>query len=285
MMPLRICYNRADMGRLFLVATPIGNLEDISARARRTLREVTLIAAEDTRKSGKLLACLEIRTPMISYHEHNKLVRLDRILAALAAGDVALVSDAGTPGLNDPGYELVRKAIAAGYGVVPVPGPCAPVAALVASGLPTDSFVFLGYLPRRSRQRKDALLEWRSERRTLLALEVPHRLVPSLEDILEILGDRPLVAAREMTKIHEEFVRGTVQSAINRFRETPPIGEITLVIGGAGGNDLWREADVRRTLKKRISEGCPPGQASAEIAAASGWRKRDVYRLALKGKG
>jgi 16S rRNA (cytidine1402-2'-O)-methyltransferase len=273
------------MGRLFLVATPIGNLEDISARARRTLQEVALIAAEDTRQSGKLLAHLEIRTPMISYHEHNKIVRLNRILAALAAGDVALVSDAGTPGLNDPGYELVRAAIAAGHAVVPVPGPCAPIAALVASGLPTDSFVFLGYLPRRSQQRREALAAWKTERRTLVALETPHRLVQAMEDILGILGDRPLVVARELTKLHEEFVRGTVKRVLDHFRGTPPIGEITLVIGGATDAELWQEADVRKALEKRITGGCPPRQASAEVAEASGWTKREVYRLVLKEKG
>lgn len=266
------------MGRLFLVATPIGNLEDISARARRTLRDAALIAAEDTRQSGKLLALLELRTPMVSYHEHNKIVRLDRILAALAEGDVALVSDAGTPGLNDPGYELVRAAIAAGHTVVPIPGPCAPIAALVASGLPTDSFVYLGYLPRRIRQRRDALSAWKTERRTLIALETPHRLVEALEDILAVLGDRQLVVARELTKIHEEFVRGTAQEALSHFRAVPPLGEITLVISGVREESPWSEAEIRTALKKRIGDGLSAKQAAAEVAKSCGRPKREIYQ-------
>ena len=205
------------MGKLYLVATPIGNLEDISARALRLLREAACIAAEDTRTTGKLLAHYGIRTPMLAYHEHNKLVRIEAVLERLAAGDVALVSDAGTPGLNDPGYELVRAALAAGFEVCPVPGPCAPVAALAASGLPTNSFIYLGYLPRKSAQRKALLAELTRERRTLIALETPHRLMESLEDIQAVLGDRPLAVARELTKLHEEFVRGSVADAREAF--------------------------------------------------------------------
>jgi 16S rRNA (cytidine1402-2'-O)-methyltransferase len=267
------------MGKLYLVATPIGNLEDISARALRILREAACIAAEDTRQTGKLLAHFAIRTPMISYHEHNKLLRLDAVLGRLETGDVALVSDAGTPGLNDPGYELVRAALAAGYEVAPVPGSCAPIAALTASGLPTDSFVYLGYLPRRSAARKTFLAPFRAERRTLIALETPHRLVESLADILSALGDRKLAVARELTKVHEEFVRGTVRQAQEHFRVHPPLGEITLIVGGAEESERWTEAKVRTAARSEAKRNLPASQIAEAIAARSGWNKRDVYRL------
>jgi 16S rRNA (cytidine1402-2'-O)-methyltransferase len=168
------------MSTLYLVATPIGNLEDLSGRARRVLGEVRLIAAEDTRHTARLLKHYEIRTPAISYHEHNKLVRLERVLAELAEGDVALVSDAGTPGLNDPGYELVRAALQAGHSVSPIPGPSAPLAALVASGLPTDAFLYLGYLPRKQGERRRLLGEVAGRPYTLVFLETPHRLLEAL---------------------------------------------------------------------------------------------------------
>jgi 16S rRNA (cytidine1402-2'-O)-methyltransferase len=267
------------MGKLYLVATPIGNLEDISARGLRILREAVCIAAEDTRQTGKLLAHYGIRTPMISYHEHNKLVRMDEVLRRLATGDVALVSDAGTPGLNDPGYELVRAALAAGVAVISIPGPCAPIAALTASGLPTDSFVYLGYLPRRSAQRKALLAECARERRTLIALEAPHRLIESIADILTVLGDRPLAVGREMTKLHEEFVRGKVTDVVKHFHSHPPLGEITLVIGGAEESEKWSEAQVRSALKREAKRGRPASELAEEIAAQSGWNKRDVYKL------
>jgi 16S rRNA (cytidine1402-2'-O)-methyltransferase len=267
------------MGKLYLVATPIGNLEDISARALRILRESACIAAEDTRTTGKLLSHYGIHTPMIAYHEHNKLVRIDAMLDRLSAGDVALVSDAGTPGLNDPGYELTRAALAAGFEVCPIPGPCAPVAALTGSGLPTDSFIYLGYLPRKSAQRKTQLAELLRERRTLIALETPHRLMESLEDILAVLGDRPLAVARELTKLHEEFVRGSVTDARKHFRAHPPLGEITLVIGGAVELERWTEAEVRSALKREAKRDSPAAELAEEIAGLSGWNKRDVYKL------
>jgi 16S rRNA (cytidine1402-2'-O)-methyltransferase len=273
------------MGRLFLVATPIGNLEDISARARRILQDVALIAAEDTRHSGKLLAHLAIRTPMVPYHEHNKLLRLDRILNALQEGDVALISDAGTPGLNDPGYELIRAAIAAGHTVLPVPGPCAPIAALVASGLPTDTFVYLGYLPRRAVQRRAALAEWKHARRTLIALEAPHRLLEALEDILATLGNPPVAVARELTKIHEEFVRGTTREVLAHFREKPPLGEVTLVIGAALQEEKWSEEDIRSAIHQRGGSGQSAAQLAAELATASGWERRDVYGMIQTERG
>jgi 16S rRNA (cytidine1402-2'-O)-methyltransferase len=270
------------MGTLYLVATPIGNLEDASARCLRILRESVCIAAEDTRQTRKLLAHFGIRTPMIPYHEHNKIVRIEALLARLAEGDVALVSDAGSPGLNDPGYELVRAVLAAGFPVSPVPGPCAPIAALTASGLPTDSFVYLGYLPRRSARRRTFLEELAGEHRTLVALEAPHRLVESLADIEAVLGNRPVAVARELTKIHEEFVRGTVREAQDHFQEHPPLGEITLVLGGAEAAEKWSEARVRAALKRSGKRNMPAAQLAEEIAAQSGWNKRDVYKLIHK---
>jgi 16S rRNA (cytidine1402-2'-O)-methyltransferase len=267
------------MGRLFLVATPIGNLEDISARALRILKESSLIAAEDTRVTGKLAFHFSISTPLMAYFEHNKKSKTGAILEALASGDVALVSDAGTPGLNDPGYELVRAAVEAGFEVLPIPGACAPIAALTASGLPTDSFLYIGYFHRQASQRRKQLeriapLSW-----TVIALETPHRLVATLEQMLAILGDRPLAVARELTKLHEEIHRGTVQSALQRFVTDPPRGEITLVIGGAPEAPVWDEAAVRAALGKGLAKNIPHGEIAAAVAKASGWRKRDVYAL------
>jgi 16S rRNA (cytidine1402-2'-O)-methyltransferase len=268
------------MSTLFLVATPIGNLEDISARALRVLREVTLIAAEDTRHTGKLLKHFEISTPQISYFEHNKGTRLDSVLAKLAEGDVALVSDAGTPALNDPGYELVRAALEAGHSVSPVPGPSAPVAALVASGLPTDSFLYLGYLKRKSAERKRQIAEVQQLPYTLIFLETPHRLVASLADLQTELGDRPIAVARELTKLHEEIYRGRISEAAAHFDAHPPKGEITLVIDGAPpAASEWDLERVRESLKAGLIRGKSPSFLAREIASQSGWKRREVYRL------
>ena len=201
-------------GTLYIVPTPIGNLEDITLRALRVLGEVDLIAAEDTRTTGRLLAHYDISTRQISYHEHNKLARLDEVLAVLAAGDVALVSDAGTPGLSDPGYELIRACIEAGYTVTPLPGPSAVVAALVASGLPTDSFTYLGFLPRKSSARRKALTDVGDNPHTLVLYEAPHRLLETLGDIFTVLGNRQVVVGREISKLYEEFRRGPASEVL-----------------------------------------------------------------------
>jgi 16S rRNA (cytidine1402-2'-O)-methyltransferase len=269
----------APMGTLYLVATPIGNLEDISPRALRILRESALIAAEDTRVTKKLTAHFGISTPLIAYFEHNKKSQMAAVLNALAAGDVAVVSDAGTPVLNDPGFELVKAALAAGREVVPIPGPSAPMAALTASGLPADSFLFIGYLNRMAAQRRKQLESIAHQPWTVVALEAPHRLLAALEDILAILGDRPLAVARELTKLHEEIHRGSVRTALERFRAIPPLGEITLVIGAAPEATAWGEAKVRSVLEERLRSKKPRNQIAAEIAEESGWRKRDVYAL------
>lgn len=268
------------MGTLYLVGTPIGNMEDITLRALRVLREVSLVAAEDTRHTGKLLARYDVQTPQTTYFEHNKLTKLDAILAALEAGDVALVSDAGMPGISDPGYELVRAAIERGVRVVPVPGPSAIIAALAASGLPTDAFVYVGFLPRRAASRRGALESLAEEKKTLVLYEAPHRLLATLADILAILGDRPIAVARELTKLHEEIWRGSVSGAIAHFTEQDPRGEFTLVLEGAQEPGRWSEARVRQALAERLRGGATARDAAADIARQSGWPKRDVYRIA-----
>ncbi len=271
------------MSTLYLVATPIGNLEDISARALRVLREVRLIAAEDTRQTRKLLSHFQIHTPITSYYEHNKYTKLGEVLAELEQGDVALVSDAGTPALNDPGYELVRAALDQGYPVSPIPGPSAPVAALVASGLPTDSFLYLGYLPRKASERRRLLSEVSSLPYTLIFLEAPHRLLSALEDLRQIFGDRPIAVARELTKLHEEIFRGTVSAAQEHFTVQEPRGEFTLVIAGSSSQEAeWTEEQVNRILEARLEQGEAPSQIASQVAEESGWKKREVYRRVME---
>lgn len=269
------------VGKLYIVPTPIGNLEDITLRALRVLREAALIAAEDTRTTSILLRRYDIHTPIISYHEHNKLTRLDTVLGALATGDVALVSDAGTPGISDPGYELVQAAIARGVRVVPLPGPSAAITALVASGLPTDGFVYLGFLPRRAAARAELLASLLDERRTLVAYESPNRLTDTLAAVLATLGDRPVCVARELTKVHEEFFRGTVSAALARYSANPPRGEIVLLIGGAHliETAVWDTDRVRAELAVLRAAGVPLSRAARQVAARAGWSRRAVYAL------
>jgi 16S rRNA (cytidine1402-2'-O)-methyltransferase len=274
------------MSTLYLVATPIGNLEDISQRALRILGEVSLIAAEDTRHTARLLQHYAIRTACMSYHEHNKLVRLDRVLEALAKGDVALVSDAGTPALNDPGYELVRAAIQAGHTVSPIPGASAPIAALVASGLPTDAFVYLGYLPRKASERERFLKQIASLPYTLIFLEAPHRVVEALEALQSVLGDRQVAVGRELTKVHEEIFRGSLGQAQQHFTENPPRGEFTLVVAGSQPDTArWSEAKLEAELQAQLNEGKSVSKAAARLAGSSGWSRREIYHRLLKKQG
>lgn len=265
------------MGTLYLVATPIGNLEDMSARALRILREVKLIACEDTRVTQKLLNHFGVHTATTSYFEHNKLARLDSILVALGAGDVALVSDAGTPVINDPGYELVRAALEAGHRVSPVPGPASPLAALIASGLPTDSFLYLGYLPRRTAERKAALKKVGDLPYTLIFLETPHRLLDSLEDLELILGDRQVAIARELTKLHEEIWRGMASQARLHFKQ--PRGEFVLIISGKphSSREDWTAKQLDIAIRKRLTAGVSPTALAAELAKESGLKRREIY--------
>ncbi len=218
------------MPTLYLVATPIGNLEDITLRALRVLREVSLIAAEDTRKTRRLLVAHEIQTPTTSYHEYNKESKLPQLLKSFSEGDVALVSDAGMPGINDPGYDLIQAAIENGIEIVPIPGPSAIPTALAVSGLTAEQFVHLGFLPRKTGQRKKLLESVAEQSRSIVAFESPHRLLSALKDIQAVLGERRLVICREMTKLHEEIWRGTAGEAIEHFAK--PKGEFTLVIEG-----------------------------------------------------
>jgi len=269
------------MGTLYLVATPIGNLEDMSPRAIRILREASLIAAEDTRHTGKLLKHFKIETALTSYFEHNKLNKLDLILDKLSSGDVALVSDAGMPAINDPGYELVRAALASSHDVVPVPGPSAPVTALAVSGLPTDSFLYLGYLPSKTSDRHKRLQEMESHPYTLIFFESPHRIVESLEDILSVLGDRRICAAREMTKLFEEYWRGTLSGAVEYFKSQPARGEFTLVIEGKTKTEkgLWTEEELLAAIASALQAEKSAKEISVELAEQSGWNKKEVYRL------
>ena len=271
------------MSTLYLIGTPIGNLEDITIRALRILKEVALIAAEDTRRARILAQRYEIETPITSYFEGNKLTNMETVLRALDAGDVALISEAGMPGLSDPGYELVCTAIERGYRIVPVPGPSAPVTALVASGLPSDSFLYLGFLPRRPRDRRKLLAQVAQEQRTLIAFETRHRLRKSLADIEAVLGDRPLAVCRELTKLHEEIWRGTISGARDHFAEVEPRGEFTLVIGGASQEHVrWEKARVRDALEELLAEGLARPAAARRVAAASGWSRGEVYGLGLE---
>jgi 16S rRNA (cytidine1402-2'-O)-methyltransferase len=275
------------MGTLYLVATPIGNLEDMTLRALRILREASLIAAEDTRHTRKLLTHFEISTPMTSYHEHSGSARTDAIVAALATGDVALVSDAGTPLLSDPGQALVRAALAAGQALVPIPGPSAAIAALVASGLSTDQFTFLGFLPRKSLDRRALLARFATAPETLILYEAPHRLLACLDDLLAALGDRQATLARELTKVHEEFRRGRLSALRSGYEHgDAPRGEFTVVISGA---EPVVEQETEETLERRASErirtllasGLSVREVSVEVARLTGLPRRQVYRLAL----
>ncbi len=273
------------MPALYVVATPIGNLEDITLRALRVLREVALIAAEDTRTARKLLARHDIHTPLTSFFEHSKLQKLDYLLQTLAEKDVALISEAGMPGLSDPGYELIRAAIARGLPVVPIPGPSAITTALAVSGLPSDQFVYLGFLPRRPAERRRLLTAIATEPRTLVAFEAPHRLVDCLADIASILGEqRRLAVCRELTKTFEEVRRETVAEALAHFQTTEPRGEFTLVIAGATAEQPPRPphgdvAQVRERVASLVAAGLQRREAIKQVARETGLPRREVYRL------
>jgi 16S rRNA (cytidine1402-2'-O)-methyltransferase len=269
------------MSTLYLVATPIGNLEDITIRAIKVLSDVTLIAAEDTRTARKLLSHYDIRTRLISYSEHNMRQRTPQIMRALDSGDVALVSEAGMPGVSDPGYELTVAALAAGHEVSPVPGASASVAAVAVSGLPSRQFTFAGFLPRRSSERRRLFESLGAEDRTIVAFESPHRLTAALNDALAALGDRRLAVCREMTKLHEEIFRGTVSGAIAHFTE--PRGEFTLVIAGAeAGPAEVTDETLRTELARLRGDGMSARDAAAQVAKEAGVPKKRVYALAIE---
>jgi 16S rRNA (cytidine1402-2'-O)-methyltransferase len=274
-------------GVLYLVATPIGNLEDITLRALRVLRQADLIACEDTRQTRKLLDHYGISRPLVSYHEHNERRRAKELLARLETGaSVALVSDAGTPLISDPGYRLVEAARDAGIAVVPVPGPSAVVAALTASGLPADTFHFAGFLPARRSERLRTLASLRNEPATLVFYEAPHRILDTLADVEETFGPRRMVLARELTKIHEEFLRGTAAHIRQVLSERPSIrGEITLVVEGAPSQTPTPagEAELLAAVLERQRQGLSRMEAIKAVARECGLPKRTLYQLVEKG--
>jgi 16S rRNA (cytidine1402-2'-O)-methyltransferase len=269
---------------LYVVGTPIGNLEDMTFRAVRILKTVDIIAAEDTRHTGKLLHHFQINTSQISYHEHNQQQRIPEILNELDKGKaIALVTDAGMPGISDPGYELVKACIEAKIPVVPIPGCSAVVTALSASGLPTDKFVFEGFLPAKSKDRQQRLEALQTESRTIIFYESPHRLRQTLQDLANVLGEvRQVVLARELTKLHEEFWRGTVEEAIALYNSREPQGEFTLVLAGTQlSMPILTEDALKSELQELIKQGLSRSQASRQLAQQTSLSRRQIYQLAL----
>ncbi|MCL2281606.1 MAG: 16S rRNA (cytidine(1402)-2'-O)-methyltransferase [Dehalococcoidia bacterium] len=271
------------MSILYIVATPIGNLEDITLRALRVLKDVSLIASEDTRTTAHLLKHYDIQTPLTSYFEHNKQSKLSYLLNKLEAGDIALVSEAGMPAISDPGYELVVAAQQRGFKVVPLPGASAFISALAVSGLPTDACHYLGFLPRKTGERKRLLESVAHEKVTLAAYETPHRLLVALHDILSVLGNRRVAVCRELTKLHEEVFRGTVEDSITHFVQ--PRGEFTIIIDGCTekmmvvdvGDAVFRMGQLKRS-------GISTKEAMSQLHHETGIPRRELYREWLKLK-
>jgi 16S rRNA (cytidine1402-2'-O)-methyltransferase len=277
--------NNIRKGALYIVATPIGNLEDITLRAIRILKAVRIIAAEDTRRTRKLLSAYQISTPMTSLHDHIEDKKSSMLISRMNEGmDVAIVSDAGTPGISDPGYVLVRKAIAQGIKIIPVPGTSAVITALSVSGLPMDSFAFYGFLPSRSGKRNQFLSALMDEKKTLVFYESPKRLMQSLRDIADVLGDRNVVVSREMTKVFEEIMRGTVGEVLNQLQGRVVKGEVTLVIEGRGKESSSFSDDEILAKFKTLWErsGASRRDIIEKLAKELGIPKKSVYRLVAK---
>ncbi|HEU4964181.1 MAG TPA: 16S rRNA (cytidine(1402)-2'-O)-methyltransferase [Bacilli bacterium] len=278
-------------GTLYLVATPIGNLEDMTFRAIETLRKAAVIAAEDTRQSRKLLTHFEIEgSRLLSYHEHNKRSKEDEILAILQSGeDVALVTDAGTPGISDPGADIVKAAVDVDIPVVPIPGAVAGVTALIASGLPTDRFTFVGFLPRDKKARREELEELKYRRETLIFYEAPHRVEETVKALLESFGDRQLSIGRELTKRYEQFSRGKISECMQWFNQEKPRGEFVLIVEGATGKmenphvekPWWEDVELSTHVEKVIESGIPKKDAIKQVAKERGMQKREVYNAVI----
>ncbi len=272
-------------GILYLVGTPIGNLEDMTFRAVRILQAVDLIAAEDTRHTGKLLHHFQITTPQISYHEHNQKGRIPELIEKLSEGKaVALVTDAGMPGISDPGYELVKACVEANISVVPIPGVTAAITALSAAGLPTDRFVFEGFLPAKGQARKQRLEILKIETRSIILYESPHRLRQTLQDLATVLGEsHQIVLARELTKLHEEFWRGRIEDAIAHYTTREPQGEFTLVVAGSQlETPQMNDAAIKNELQHLLNQGLSRSEASRQLAALTSLPRRHIYQLALE---
>jgi 16S rRNA (cytidine1402-2'-O)-methyltransferase len=273
------------VGILYIVGTPIGNLEDMTFRAIRILQTVDAIAAEDTRHTGKLLHHFQIKTPQISYHQHNIQSRIPQLIERLQQGQtLALVTDAGMPCISDPGYELVKACAAENIPVIPIPGPTAAITALAASGLPSDRFCFEGFLPVKGKERRERLSILQQESRTLIFYEAPHRLRQTIADFAETFGtERTIVISRELTKLHETFWRGTVGEAIAYCQQEDPRGEYTIILAGAVRSSEARptEDDIIAALQTLLEQGISRSQASKDIAQSLHLSRREVYQLAL----
>jgi 16S rRNA (cytidine1402-2'-O)-methyltransferase len=279
-------------GRLFVVGTPIGCLEDVTLRALRILKAADLIACEDTRQTQKLLNHYSIRSRTVSYHQHNEMTRAPELVIQMEQGvDIALVTDAGMPVISDPGYRLVHLAIRHNIPVIPVPGAAAFVAALAASGLPVEKFRFLGFLPSKKGARRKALEELKEATKTLVFYEAPHRVLEMLKDVRDVLGDRQVVVAREVTKLHEEFVRGSASEVLARLKQKPVKGEITVLVGGElnGAPDSSSSSParpIRRELEQAMEEqGLDERRALKRVARSRGISKSEAYRQWQLEKG
>jgi len=274
------------VGTLYVVATPIGNLEDITLRALRVLKEVDVIAAEDTRHTQILLSHYGIRTPLTSYHEHNEKTKARQLMSRLERGEqIALVSDAGTPAISDPGYRLAVEAIRGGIPVIPIPGASALTAVLSAGGLPTDRFVFDGFLPAKKQERRARLRALSSETGTLVIYEAPHRLTETLNDLVEILGDRETVLAREVSKVHEEFLRGRLTEVAKQIAGREIKGELTLLIGGSRGQSEVSQEQIEKEIRKLKNDGLRVKEIAEILGEKYGYPKKEIYRLALTQSG
>jgi len=273
------------MGKIYLVPTPIGNLDDITLRAIKVLGSVEIIVVEDSRVSSKLLKHLGIEKRLMVYHEFNKDEQLPLVLAAAEEGDIAVITDAGTPGISDPGFELIRAAIERGVEVTPLPGPTALIPALVASGLATDKFVFWGFLPKKDVARDKVLVSEKDETKTILIYESPFRVAATLKAMYQIWGERHVCVAREISKKFEELVRLPLSEARDLFADKQVEGEVVIVVEGASKKQpVWSEEEVKNELTKRMGEGKSLSSVARELAKECGWNRKQVYELGLEIK-